>query len=381
MSFDDVPTRLIFLTWIDDGFFPLSSGDYLIIIHCACCNPACSPGREQGDKIPARYPALMKLYVLQAFEGCLINWCPEKGMQQVEICPSCHGKSIVRFESASHAGKLLQYWICGSCGLVFQSPRPGETDLQAFYREGYRSLCQETEQPIKKDLVMQSTRAALAVQMIRKDIPLITRHLDIGSSSGAFLLAVREVYGNKMVGVEPGEGYRSFSQQQGIATYASLDELLVDEGGGFDFVSMLHVLEHLSEPVQVLTDLKRSHLKPGGYLLIEVPNLYEHESFEFAHLYAFSPSSLRGLVERAGFEVQWTKTHGSFRSPVLKLYLTLLARSAAGSPRTQSRLVFPWLIRARRKLGSLKRRIFTRLLPDWTWQSPSELWEDQPVKD
>ncbi len=184
-------------------------------------------------------------------------------MDQVENCPSCQRTSFVQFETAHHAGNPLQYWICKSCGLVFQSPRPGEEELQAFYRQGYRSLYQDSEQPVKKDLVMQSTRAAITVKMIRQQIPSIARHLDIGSSSGALLQAVRAAYRCEMVGIEPGEGYRRFSEADGVKTFGSIDELLNDKVGSFDFVSMMHVLEHLVDPLQVLKTLANECLNPG----------------------------------------------------------------------------------------------------------------------
>ncbi len=119
-----------------------------------------------------------------------------------------------------------------------------------------------------------------------------------------------------------------------------------------------------------------SVLTPAGYVLIEVPNLYEHASFELAHLYAFTPETLANLVRRAGFQVLWSKAHGSFRSPILKLYITLLAQMP-DPPGTQR--IDPILasrIRLRRTIGGYKRRVLTRLLPDWTWQAPEILWED-----
>ena len=297
-------------------------------------------------------------------------------MIQVDDCPACHKSSFAHFADSNHAEIALQYWICRSCGLVFQSPRQSEEELRGFYQKGYRTLYQDSELPTKKDAVIQKTRAALTVKMIRQQIPSIARHLDIGSSSGALLQAVRAAYRNEMVGVEPGEGYRRFSEADGVKAFGSIDELLNAKVGSFDFVSMMHVLEHLVDPLHVLKTMAKEILTPAGYVLIEVPNLYEHASFALAHLYAFTPETLANLVRRAGFQVLWSKAHGSFRSPILKLYITLLAQ-LPDPPVTQRIIpVRARSIRFRRTIGEYKRRVLTRFLPDWTWQAPEILWED-----
>jgi 2-polyprenyl-3-methyl-5-hydroxy-6-metoxy-1,4-benzoquinol methylase len=247
-------------------------------------------------------------------------------------------------------------------------------ELDAFYKKGYRTHAQQTEQPTKKDLVMQRERAKYTTALITPTIVNVDRHLDIGSSSGALLQKIREAYNSVAVGIEPGDVYRSYSEAQGITTYSSLSELPTDRSP-FDLISMMHVVEHLPDPVQYFETLRREYLSPRGYLLIEVPNLLEHEALELGHLFAFTPSTLEETVRQAGFEVVWTKTHGSFRSPILKLFIALLAQvpdEAPGEVPVKSR---PFGIRSRRNLGTFKRELLTRYLPDWTWQSPRELWD------
>jgi len=85
----------------------------------------------------------------------------------------------------------------------------------------------------------------------------------------------------------------------------------------FDLVTMIHVIEHLDSPYNVLKEIHRI-LKPGGKLIILTPNLNslvryllkvmkkEHEWYGFmdiTHKYLFTPASLKFLVERAGFRV------------------------------------------------------------------------------
>jgi SAM-dependent methyltransferase len=246
-------------------------------------------------------------------------------------------------------------------------------DLRAFYAEGYRKHRQGTEEPIEKDLLMQKARARLTLEWVAGQLPSVSRHLDLGSSSGSFLEAVRSRYACEAVGIEPGDGYRLHSRGRGLRVFPSWEALVGAREARFDLVSLLHVLEHLPDPVAALTLLRRDHMTPGGHLLIEVPNLAEHEALELSHLQAFTAASLRDAIQRAGFRVLRLRSHGSFRSPVLRLYITALAL-ATGDGRAER----AWPLAAlRSRLGRLfgvaKRRFFTRYYPDWTWQSPERV--------
>jgi len=297
-------------------------------------------------------------------------------MEDITICPLCQNNSLTFFAAHTHSSRDLRYKICRSCGLVIQSPQPDEIELERFYQEGYRTLYQDTEEPIKKDLVMQFARADVAVKMIKPRIETIHRHLDIGSSSGALLQVIRAQFASQPVGVEPGDAYRRFSAEQGLKVYPSMDQLLTGGEDRFDLISMMHVLEHFKDPVERLREVRTQLLHDDGYLLLEVPNLYEHEAFEFAHLIAFTPQTLKNAVRKAGYRVLWVKTHGGFRSPILKLYITLLAKTDNRSTQKLRFRAFPEYVKIRRKFGQWKRQFYTRRFPDWTWQSPKTLWPD-----
>jgi hypothetical protein len=128
---------------------------------------------------------------------------------------------------------------------------------------------------------------------------------------------------------------------------------------------MAHVLEHLPDPVGYLKNLAGNHLIEGGHLLVEVPNLYSHDSFEVAHLFAFSPQTLRQTVEQAGLTIVDMIEHGAPRSRILPLYLTLLARKEPGTQipevRPESNVSF------KRNLGLLRRHVLSRVFPKLAW--------------
>ena len=292
-------------------------------------------------------------------------------MKDVAECPLCGSAQKRLFETIEEDGQIVAFHICNRCGLVYQSPRIDESELEHFYEREYRIQRQETENPIEKDLLMQGARARAVLGMVQPRLSAVTRHLDVGSSSGALLQRFHEQYRCASVGVEPGEAYRRFSKSQGLKIYPSLDALAETDEAPFDLISMLHVLEHLIDPVHTLRSLRESKMRPGGYLLLEVPNLIEHESLELSHLYAFTRSTLKTIVRQAGFRILWSKAHGSFRSPILKLFITLLAQSKDETQYSPNVYSNPMGIKTRRRLGKLKRDFFTSRFPDWTWQAPS----------
>ncbi len=96
----------------------------------------------------------------------------------------------------------------------------------------------------------------------------------------------------------------------------------------FDVVTMRAVLEHVHQPVETLRAVHRI-LKNQGMVYIVVPNvaslnfcLFGHFWYALEtprHLYAYSPSVMRRVAEKAGFEVRSMR----FRSSTLGLRASL----------------------------------------------------------
>ncbi len=296
-------------------------------------------------------------------------------MVTVERCPLCAGTEFEPFERHLDAGRELVYVLCPGCGMVLQSPRWSDEALAEFYTAGYRLSVQGTEAATDKDLRIQAGRARHLVRFCRGVIPRVQRHLDIGSSSGALLRAFSRVYGSSGVGVEPGTAYRQIALGRGTQTFASLDEVEPAGHGAFDLVSLVHVLEHLADPVAYLRRLRETWMDPGGRLLVEVPHLFGHRGVELSHLLVFSPRTLRQTLEAAGFRVQKMLAHGVPRSPVLRLYLTAVAEAAPVPIDVRPRSLSNRGTRLRRRLGIWIYDTLTLRLPNWTWKELPEAEE------
>ena len=127
--------------------------------------------------------------------------------------------------------------------------------------------------------------------------------IDIGCGNGAFLRAFGARYpGWQMTGLElDGRNQRvieSIPRVVGLHV-GSIESLK----GRFDMLVLIHALEHVPAPVQLLKSLTE-RLNPGGLLLIEVPDM-EISPFDILiadHCTHFTANILHGVIASAGFE-------------------------------------------------------------------------------
>jgi SAM-dependent methyltransferase len=240
-----------------------------------------------------------------------------------------------------------------------------EVESAAFYADEYRLLQEGSADPTARNIHAQEKRAEALHDFAQTSIPSISHHLDIGCSMGILLQHFQGTYHNQAVGVEPGEAHRAQARKDGLTVYPLLGELKKAGEARFDLVSMSHVLEHLPDPVGYLDHLREFLLTTDGWLLLEVPNLYAHDSFEVAHLLAFSPHTLREVLRWSGFTIIKFEKHGRPNSQLIPLYLTVLCRAAA-QPDLSS--VHPERgVALKRRTGMLWRRILARLFPKRAW--------------
>lgn len=282
-------------------------------------------------------------------------------------CLLCGSEENEVFTQEESFGFPLTYYQCENCGLVFQSTEESRASDPGFYAETYRKIYQSSEEPTAKDIWVQEHRAEHLVRLIHaKGIDAPERILDIGASTGILLEAFERKYNSDITGVEPGEAYRAYAEEKGINMFDSLESLIMSRPEKFDLVSLIHVLEHLPDPVGTLQKIRKELLSENGVLLIEVPNFYVHDSYELAHLACYTPHTLEQAVNQAGFRLVSLHDHGIPRSILLNLYLTLIAKPLPEGvevpPLRRERFV-----RIRRKTSLFYRRLIQKLFPRKAW--------------
>jgi len=287
------------------------------------------------------------------------------------LCGSDQKKIFAQVESF---GFPLVYYQCENCGLVFQSRKESQAANPEFYRRTYRQIYQVSEEPTPKDLWVQEQRAKHLIDILGQHLDIFPEKvLDIGASAGVLLQQFRKSFGSHVVGVESGDAYRAHAKESGIEMKESIGALLASDHGKFDLVSMSHVLEHLTEPVEDLKRIKLELLKDGGILLLEVPNFYAHDSYELAHLACYTPHTLREVLKQAGFRLVFLKRHGVPRSKLLNLYLTGVAKVSPEAHGTVE-IKNDRFVGLKRNISMLYRRLMQKI-------SPHKAWLPMPVID
>ncbi|MDR2140600.1 MAG: class I SAM-dependent methyltransferase [Deltaproteobacteria bacterium] len=219
---------------------------------------------------------------------------------------------------------------CPVCGAP---PGPG-----LFVKDGFRHVrCQECELIyvsliLREDILIQYWREEMAWKNILKSQPQLDMDilkfgygldlasiylngsrdlLDIGAGNGDFVLLAQE-RDWRAVAMELNLESAAQLEKSGIQVIVKPLELVDIAPGSFSLVTMWEVLEHLTEPKNILYEARRI-LHDEGLLLILVPNagslvtrLLHERSDTFgghSHLNHFNPSSLRKILETMGFEI------------------------------------------------------------------------------
>ena len=229
---------------------------------------------------------------------------PATMIQATRACPISDSKDAYVVCSKDRHGKPLRNIVSANSGLIYVDPVPFE-NTEEFYKTEYRKSYKGVHSPKPKHVYRAGKVAMGRFSRLSKYLSKGAQCLDAGSSSGEFVYLL-EKKGFDAQGVEANIPYAEYSQAElGISVCISpFSEYQTDQK--FDLITMFHVLEHLENPVRDLTYLGQ-FLKPGGKLVIEVPNiLYPNMAFSHkwhpGHLFSFTDQTLSLLLGKAGFK-------------------------------------------------------------------------------
>lgn len=146
--------------------------------------------------------------------------------------------------------------------------------------------------------------------MFLRKRPRGARVLDVGAGNGELLAYMAEL-GWEVEGVETDSTAAAVGRARGIDIHdGDLQSLRLPEAYA-DAVTMVHVLEHVRDPVGLLAECMRL-VRPGGVLVVATPNAASlgHRIFRRSwmsldpprHLFVFDPQSLRLATDRAGID-------------------------------------------------------------------------------
>jgi SAM-dependent methyltransferase len=200
---------------------------------------------------------------------------------------------------------------CTSCGLFYSNPRWKTEFLFGYYDESYVQEYTRTIQETATD----------PEKNLRRWVPFLAplnaardsnRLLDVGCATGEFMLAAR-AHGWDAYGVEPAASAAEVAKgNTGCDVHAGTLDTAPYPDGWFDVVTLWDVIEHVQSPTSYIADVARL-VRPGGLLGITTPNirclsywaLGAHWSAvgPNAHIFYFSPGTLKRLMRKSGFSL------------------------------------------------------------------------------
>ncbi|MGY6522142.1 MAG: class I SAM-dependent methyltransferase [Mongoliitalea sp.] len=193
--------------------------------------------------------------------------------------------------------------------------------------------------------------------------------LDFGCGKGQFLARAKE-QGWKTVGVETAQARATFAKEKyGIEVINEYYKGGKVSKGSFQVITLLHVLEHLPQPMQLLSELVDSNLEEGGVVVIEVPNAASWQA-QLAgddwmhwdipkHLSHWNENSLTLALKKIGLTTAKTQYYS------LHLGVLGMLRALMGKVGYRGNIIVD--LKGKKKIGTLV--MVAALLPlAWIWE-------------
>jgi 2-polyprenyl-3-methyl-5-hydroxy-6-metoxy-1,4-benzoquinol methylase len=186
---------------------------------------------------------------------------------------------------------------------VWVNPPPDDDALRRYYAWTYRKEAKGTPRRTLRQVYRAAEGAAARYERIR---PYLTSGavLDVGSGGGELVYLLRQV-GVDAKGIEPDETYSAFARDElKVPVETAFLQDAVFPAHAFQMVLLYHVLEHVARPADVIGTI-RPWLKPGGAVVVEVPNLESRceapiSRFHHDHLSYFTPRTLSAFAVKGG---------------------------------------------------------------------------------
>jgi SAM-dependent methyltransferase len=244
-------------------------------------------------------------------------------IETLNACNICSGEALIIVDDKNN---LCQ---CSTCGYTFDNPRPVLSEIMDFYSKPsqYDEWISEVD---SRDILWERR-----IKKLRNNIQKGTL-LDIGSGIGQFLHGAKNYY-TQVFGTEVSESAIDIAKKRyNIDLVKGSIEEINFGNSRYDNITMFHVLEHVHNPKNVI-DICFNLLNENGILTIAVPNdincwksnlgfvkilknsmagqnkviygkwglskIVLDGSLSEIHLSHFTPSVLRYLLEKCGFQV------------------------------------------------------------------------------
>jgi len=193
---------------------------------------------------------------------------------------------------------------CRDCGQIYSNPYFADEVISGLYRKA-KYITEPQLENMTRDYLREFERAVSG--RARESL----RVLEVGCATGFFLKAIKDAGYRLVQGVEPGEDAVSRAADD-VRPY-----ILNDFFGpktfsphSFDVVCCFQIMDHLPNPASFAQTVYQVLAKDGVFLAINhdiralLSRILGERSpmFDVEHIYLFDRSTMRMLLERAGFD-------------------------------------------------------------------------------
>lgn len=240
------------------------------------------------------------------------------------VCPTCdHDNSTIKYQINISKVQNSSIWIdnqefepdlsaelnivsCQDCGLYYINPQPRLQPNQMSY--SYQA-------EIRYFNRTKQQRENAYRELFSKIPDILGRqpktHLDFGCGDGIMIGVARD-FGVSSFGTEISQPLIHFvNDQYGPGTIINYENQST-QPGTFDVITLINVIEHVTQPLHILNEIKQ-RLQPDGIVLIHTINIggipariskqnWSHIE-PLGHFFYFTKGSLMQMLNKAGFQI------------------------------------------------------------------------------
>ncbi len=214
-------------------------------------------------------------------------------------------KSIIKFYPKVRDRNDIEVLKCEKSGVIFLSST--ETNETYYIEKKGTSYWSHAD----RNVALKSTYEHDQRRFNQfKNLIIDKKYLDFGTGLGG-ILDLLKPYASEIFAIELQKDIRNLLGTLDYKVFESIE--LIPSEQKLDIISLFHVFEHLTEPLDILNKLY-ARLETNGKIIIEVPhandalissfNLESFKKFTFwsEHLILHTRSSLTTFLKEAGFK-------------------------------------------------------------------------------
>ena len=190
-------------------------------------------------------------------------------INKCRICGSVNQKSG-SYPDIHFNNKVFSYYACNYCYSYNVFPSPTSSDLELIYGETdhkyFKNISDKISYPEEYHFANHQGYQIKFLNEIKNQLQNKTL-LDFACGSGFYLNHAQKL-GAKVVGIEFNKEFVELLIQKTNFEIYTLDEALLKyKDSPFDFIHLGHILEHLTEPQELLNSLKNLAHKTTVFLI------------------------------------------------------------------------------------------------------------------